>query len=119
MNSNDLDEVEIAWELMTPMESALWATALALHASDADGGLAAADGLVIKLRDLAEVRSRRPEPEYEAAALNVFVNEDEFTTWYKVAYRIRHLRDPSYGEPGPQQISEAYERYSLSRNDFY
>src|SRR5215469_16366881 len=46
---------------MTPMESALWGTALALHAADVDGGLAFADTLVSKLRKLAGVRSHRPE----------------------------------------------------------
>jgi hypothetical protein len=119
MADQDLDEIEIRWELMTPMESALWSTVLALHMTDADGGLGAADEALAKLRRLYEARPHRPNPEDEAAASNVYLTYDEFAPWYAVAHRIQCYREPGYRPPTSDQIDEAYERYSLSRGSFY
>jgi len=119
MADQDLNEIEINWELMTPMESALWGTALALHVTDADGGLGAADEALAKLRHLYDVRSRQPNPEDEAAASNVYLTYDEFAPWYTVAHRIRCYREPDYRPPTANQVADAYERYSLSRGSFY
>lgn len=119
MAEHNFDDIEIAWELMTPMESALWGTALALHAADADGGLGAADEVLARLRHLAGIRSRRPNPEDEAAASNVYLTYDEFAPWYTVAYRIRGCHESAYRPPTRDQVAEAYKRYSFSRGSFY
>lgn len=119
MTERDLNEIEIVWELMTPMESALWGTTIALHMADADGGLAAADAALIKFRLLYELGSRRSNPEVEAAASNVYLTYDEFAPWYTVAHRIHCRREPAYKPPTRDQVDEAYKRYSLSRDSFY
>lgn len=119
MAEHNFNEIEIAWELMTPMESALWATTLALHAADTDGGLGAADEALTKLQRLSDIRSRRPSPEDEAAESNVYLTYEEFVPWYSVAHRIRYRRDPTYKPPTPDQVDEAYKHYSLSRGSFY
>ena len=115
----DLDEIEVNWELMTPMESALWGTTLALHAVDPDGGLGAADEALMKLQHLYRTRSRRPSPEDEAAEANVYLAYDEFVPWYTVSHRIRYRRDPAYKPPTSEQVDEAYKRYSMNLGCFY
>jgi hypothetical protein len=113
-------EIELAWELMNSIEQAAWGTTLALHVEDEDGGLEAADAAVTRLRAVAELRSRRPEPEYEAAIAGFYMEYEEFAVWYSVAYRIRHHKSPAgYEPPTPEQTKAAYERYAMSRNDFY
>lgn len=104
---------------MTPMESALWGTTLALHATDTDGGLGAADDALIRLSGLYNVRSRRPTPDEEVAELNAQLTYDEFVPWYTVAHRIYHRRDPAYKAPTSKQIDEIYKRYSLNQGCFY
>lgn len=113
-------EVELAWELMNNIEQAVWGTTLALHVEDDDGGLGAADAAVVRLREVTDLRSRRPEPEYEAARADFHMEFEEFSVWYRVAYRIRHHKSPTgYELPTPEQTKAAYERYAMSRNDFY
>jgi len=119
MSEYDLNEVESTWEFMTPMESALWGTTLALHATDTDGGVGAADDALTRLRGLCGLRSRRPRPEEEAAELNAHLTYDEFVPWYTVAHRIHHRRDPTYKAPTSKQIDEVYKLYSLNQGCFY
>lgn len=110
---------EFAWSLMTAMEQALYGTMLALHADELDGGLAVADAAIAKLRTIAGVRSRLPEPEYEAARSGLNMEYEEFTIWYPIQYRIRHGFDRDYQHPTLERIQEAYKRFGLSRCDFY
>lgn len=119
MADKNMFDVETAWELMLPMEQALWATTLAIHSNDLDAGLGAADAAVTRLRSMADIRSRRPEPEYELAQSNTYVEFEEFSVWYPLEYRMRHRRDRDYKEPTAEQIRGAFERYGLSRSDFY
>lgn len=110
---------ELAWEFMTPMECAVWGTTVALHFHDDDSGLSAADSAILKLRSVAKVRSRRPEPEAEAARAGDHIEFDDFAIWYPIAYRIAHYRDREYRLPTPKQTEEAYERFAVGRNDFF
>lgn len=119
MANHDFNEIEIAWDLMTPMEGALWGTTLALHAADSDGGLGAADEALTKMRRISGVRLRRPDPEDEAAESNIYLTYEEFVSWYSVAHRIRYCRDPAYKPPTADQVEEAYKCFSLSRGSFY
>jgi len=91
----------------------------ALHVQDPDGGLAAADAAVTQLRLIGGVRPRLPEPEYEAARANIYMEYKEFAAWYPIQFRIRHGFDRGYSAPSPEQIKEAYERFNFSRCDFY
>ena len=118
MADRDLYEIELEWELMTPMEGALWGTTLALHATDADAGIAAANAALTKLRQIADARPERPEPEYEAAQLNVYISKEDFFPWYKVAHKIRYGREQDYQPVTLEQVSKAYEHYQFSRADF-
>ncbi len=119
MTDTDFHLIELTWCSMTPMEKALWGTAVALNSQDTDGGLAAADAAITKLRSFAGVRSHRPEPEYEAARANVYVEYEEFATWYAVEFRIRHTFDRDHRSPSPDEVKAAYERYARGRCDFY
>lgn len=110
---------EYAWALMTSMEQALYGTMLALHAEQIDGGLEAADAAIAKLRTVAGVRSRLPEPEYEAARSGLNIEYEEFAIWYPIQYRIRHGFDQGYKPPTSEQTKEAFERFNFSRCDFY
>jgi hypothetical protein len=119
MTDTDFHLIELTWCSMTPMEKALWGTAVALNSQDTDGGLAAADAAITKLRSFAGVRSHRPEPEYEAARANVYMEYEEFATWYAVEFRIRHTFDRDHRSPSPDEVKAAYERYARGRYDFY
>jgi hypothetical protein len=119
MADHDINFIELNWQFMTPMEKALWTTTLALHSKDDDAGLAAADAAVLRLRAIAEIRSRRPEPEDEAARAAINMEFGDFVVWYPLEYRIRHRFDRDYKELTPPSIREAYERYARSRVDFY
>ena len=113
-------DIELAWELMSNIERAVWGTTLTLHVEDDDGGLGAADAAVVRLREVADLRSPRPEPEYEAARAGFYMEYEEFAVWYGVAYRIRHYKSRArWVLPTPEQTKAAYERYAMSRNDFY
>jgi len=115
----DIYLIEFNWEFMTRMEQALWITTMALRNQDEDAGLSAADAAISRLRAIAEVRSRRPEPEDEAARAAVYMELEDFAVWYPLEYRIRHRFDRDYKELTPQSIRDAYERYARSRVDFY
>lgn len=119
MPARQFYEMEIIWSLMTPMEQSLWGTVLALHIGDEDGGLDTADAAVTRLRELADVRSHQPEPEYEAARANCFMELSEFSAWYPIAYRIRHPSGREYRVPSEVEVKEAYERYARCRCDYY
>jgi len=119
MADKDVYEVLVSWQFMPPMEQAVWATTLALHAPDPDGGVGAADAAVLRLRSLELTRSFRPEPEYEAARANLYMEFPEFAGWYPIAYRMRHRREPGYSEPSSEQIREAYERFDRGLCDYY
>jgi len=119
MVERSFNEIELDWELMTPMESAVWGTTLALHATDTDGGVGAADETLRRLRLLSGARSQRPRPEDEAAEANIYLTYDEFVPWYTVAHRIRYRRDTSCRPLTSDQVDEAYKSYSLSRGSFY
>jgi|GEM_PF-1564801 len=119
MTKTSLLDSEHTWYLMTAMEKALYGATLALHAADADGGLAVADAAIAKLRAIAGERSRLPEPEYEAARSGLSIEYAEFAVWYPIQYRIRHGFDRDYQHPTLEQIQEAYKRFGLSRCDFY
>jgi len=110
---------EYAWCLMPPMEQAFYGTMLALHIDEADSGVTKADTGLAKLRILAGVRSRLPEPEYEAARAGFNIEYEDFATWYLVQYRIRHGFDRGYKQPTPDQIQAAYERYGRGTCDYY
>jgi len=119
MTEPNFNEIEAEWEFLTPMETTLWAMTLALHAADSDGGLRAADEALAKLRSLAGVRSRRANPEDEAAESNIYLTYEEFLPWYTVEHRIRYGRDAAYMKPTPEQVVDAYKHYSFSRESFY
>lgn len=121
MSDKNIYEIELAWELMSRMEQTLWSAALALHISDADAGLAAADAAVKKLRSFKEVRSRRPEPEQEAAQAGIPLQFEEFAAWYSVERRIRDSlsNKAEVRPPSASELSAAYDRYQLCRGDFY
>jgi len=119
MAEHNFNEIEASWDLMTPMESALWVTTLALHVEESDGGLGAADQALSKLRRLSGTRTRRPNLEDEAAEANVYLTYEEFEPWYTVAHRIRNHRDPAYKPPTADQVNDAYKHYLLSRDCFY
>lgn len=110
---------ELAWELMTPMEQAVWGTSVALNAQDSDGGLGAADAAIVKLRSVSGVRSRRPEPEIEAARVGDYIEFEDFAIWYLIEYRNRHCSDPDYVPPTQEQTKGAYERFFKGRDGFY
>lgn len=112
-------DIEMAWQFMTPMASALWGTTLALHSQDPDGGIAAADAAVARLNALGKVRSLRPEPADEAARTGIYMELEEFSGWYPIACRIQHASDKEYQGPTREQIEEAYERYARGRCDYY
>lgn len=119
MSADSCTEIELNWDLMTPMESALWATTLALRTLDDDGGLRAADEALKRLRRLCGVRSRRPNLEDEAAEANVYLTYEEFVSWYAVAHRIRYHRDPAYKSPTSDEVEDAYGRFTLGLGSFY
>jgi hypothetical protein len=50
MADKDVYEVLVSWQLMPPMEQAVWATTFALHAQDEDGGVGEADAAVLRMR---------------------------------------------------------------------
>lgn len=110
---------ELAWEFMTPMEQALWGTTVALNTQDPDGGLGAADAAIVKLRSVSGVRSRRPEPEDEAARVGDHIEFEDFAIWYLIEYRNRHCFDQDYKAPTQEQTKEAYERFFKGRDGFY
>lgn len=119
MASNDVYEIELNWQFMQPMEQSVWATMLAMHGQDADGGLSAADAGVMRLRSIALTRARRPEPEREAARLNIYMEFEEFAGWYPVAYRMMHMRERGYSDPSLEQVKVAYDIYARGRTDYY
>lgn len=112
-------ELELAWGLMTPMEQALYGTTFALHGMSVEGGLAAADAVITKLRAVSGQRSRLPEPEYEAARAGLNIEYEEFAVWYPVQYRIRHGRERGYKPRTPEETQEAYRRYGFGCSDYY
>lgn len=115
-----LRDPELAWEMMSNIEKAVWGTTLALHAGDEDAGQGAADAALVKLRDMAGLRSRHPEPEYEAAKANIPMEYEEFAVWYSVAYRIWHDKSAGGAEPPTSDETKgAYGRYQMCRCDFY
>ena len=93
MTSQDIYEIELNWQFMRPVEQAVWGTLLALHLHDDDGGLGAADAGLLRLRSLSVTRARRPEPEEEAAHLNIHMDFEEFVGWYPIAYKMMHKRE--------------------------
>lgn len=115
MADHDIYLIELSWQFMTPMERALWTTTLALRSTDDDAGLGAADAAVLRLRAIAEIRSRRIEPEYEAAIAAVHMEFEDFAVWYPLEYRIRHRFDRDYKELTSSGIEAAYKRYATSR----
>lgn len=119
MAQADLFDLELAWDLMTPMEQSLYGTTFALHGISVEDGLAAADAVLVKLRSVTDQRSRLPEPECEAARAGHYIEYEDFAVWYRVQRGIRHMRKPGYQPPTPEQTKEAYERYEMSRNDYY
>ena len=84
-----------------------------------DGGVDAADAAVLKMRSIGLTRSFQPEPENEAARVNLHIEPDEFAGWYPIAYRMRHGHKPHYEEPSAEQIRDAYERYNRGLCDYY
>lgn len=119
MANTDLFNLELAWDLMTPMEQALYGTTFALHATRVEDGLAAADDVLARFRSVTDNRSRLPEPEYEAAKAGHYIEYEEFAVWYRVQLGIWHMRKSGYQPPTPKQTKEAYERHEMSRNDYY
>lgn len=118
MPNKDFYEIVVAWSLMTPMEQSLWGTTLALRSDNMEEGMRAADRAVTKLREVGGARSLQPEPEYEAARANCYMDFSDFAVWYPIAYQIRHAgRD--YKIPSKAETSEAFERYALSLNDYH
>jgi hypothetical protein len=105
----------VVWELMNPIERALWGTVLALHINEPDGGLKTADAAVEKLRSTGEIRSHRPEPEYEAARAGFDIEFEAFAAWYPVECLIRHGAEPNYRSPTFKEIEEAYDRFQMGR----
>jgi hypothetical protein len=85
-------------------------TTFALHGMSVEGGLAAADAVITKLRAISGQRSRLPEPEYEAARAGLNIEYDEFAVCYSVQYRIRHGRERGYKPRTPEETQEAYQR---------
>ena len=63
MGQVDLFDLELVWDLMTPMEQAVYGTTFALHGVSVEGGLAEADAALAKLRSVTDHRSRLPESE--------------------------------------------------------
>lgn len=119
MIDQNIVEIELGWYLMTPMEQSLWGLSMALHNQDQDAGLGAADTALARLRSVTDARSRRPEPESEAARSNIVIPFEQFAAWYPVAYRLRHRLDRDYQEPSDEQIRTAYERYDRGLCDYY
>lgn len=119
MADKDVYEVLVSWQFMPPMEQAIWATTLALHAQEPDGGVGEADASVLRLRSIGLTRSFQPEPEFEAARANLHIEYDEFIGWYPIAYRMRHGRERGYETPSIEQIKDAYERYGRGLCDYY
>jgi len=107
------------WEMLDRMEQAVWATAFALETNSADPAVKAiaADRAISALRSFAPTRSRRPEPEYEAARIGLHIEEADFTTWYRVECL---LRARGRGAPkSDEDCHQAYARYTVGRTDYW
>jgi len=119
MTDKDVYEILASWLCMVPMEQSVWATTFALHGTDPDGGVDAADAAVLRMRSIGLTRSFQPEPEYEAARSNLHIERSDFTGWYVIAHRMRHGRESGYKAPSTEQINDAYERYDRGLCDYY
>ena len=120
MNEPTAIELDLQFSMLSDMEKVLWAATMARHAEDVDGGVAAADAQILRLRELAVTRDHRLEPEYEAARAGIYMELSDFTGWYPIQHRLHHRHDrASYMAPTGEQIREAFERYARSRSDFW
>lgn len=119
MNKVKPYDVEFQWFAMTALEQSLWGTTVALHAQDVDGGIGAADEAVAKIRLLADIRSHRLAPEYEAAKANIDMDYETFAVWYSVEHKIRLCAEPCYQAPTAEGVRAAYVRFCQSRSDYF
>ncbi len=120
MNEPTAIELDLQFSMLSDMEKVLWAATMARHVDDADGGVAAANAQIGRLRELEVTRDHRLEPEYEAAKAGVDMGPSEFAGWYPIQHRLHHRYDRvGYVAPTAEQVLEAYERYARSRSDFW
>lgn len=87
--------------MMSDMEKLVWASVLALRMDEPDGGEAAADTCLQRLRELRITRDQRLEPEYEAARANLYMEFAEFAGWFPVQHRLHHRYDAGPYKPLP------------------
>ena len=120
MNDPTTIEMYVQFWMLSDMEKVLWAATMARHVDDADGGVAAADAQISRLRELAVTRDQRLEPEFEAAKAGIEMTQLEFSVWYPIQHRLHHrYKRAGYVAPAADQVREAYERYARSRSDFW
>lgn len=120
MSDYGSDNLQMTFWLMSSMEQQIWATVLALHWQDDDGGAAVADTCLQRLRELRITRDERLEPEYEMAKAGLHMELAEFTGWYPVQHRLHFRYTPGrYIAPTADEIAAAYERFARSLGDFW
>lgn len=120
MSERSAIELDLQFWMLSDMEKYLWAATMARHVDDADGGVAAADAQIVRLRELTVTRDHRLEPEYEAAKAGIHLEPAEFAGWYPIQHRLHHRHARTgYVAPTPEEVQEAYERFARSRSDFW
>jgi hypothetical protein len=106
---------EMNWQ-----EQAVWAAVFAQSGAFDLGAAVQADNAVKALRRLDPDELGPRTPEHQALAAGTYISEEEFSPWYRVAWRLAmHGTPRSMEEVDASQVERAYETYRRGQGDFY
>jgi hypothetical protein len=108
----------LRWHELGSREQMVWAAVFAQADEEPVSAAHAADETVLSLRALA-IDGEARAPEYDLAKLGLNIDREAFDPWYRIAYQITYPRDYSGVGLTESACAAAYERYRLSRADFY